>query len=379
MMGPRTTPFVTPMSRLRHSDVTVFSRALQTLYADARAETLPKRVLGTLRGLFACDFASFSLMDLRRRRWHVAVLEPAVREWPGMDRYRRYLNDDPAAVHIMRTRTREALKISDFYSLREYRSSPLYAEMFRPVGCDRRLGIAMQNVGPITLAVTLNRQGRDFREEDRVLLNLLREHLLQANALVQTQRSAEALQLETPERGRETFGVGLIELDASGRTRWLTARAEVLLRSHFSGASRRLAANRLPDALERQVKSRGGSEAAFGLTSLAGVWYHSRPNGRRLKVRLAARAVDGSCQLLLEEEANATEAAGSLSLALGLTAREGEVLHWLAEGLRNWEISQALGNREATVSKHLERVFAKLGVPNRAAAARVVAEARGAR
>ena len=55
------------------------------------------------------------------------------------------------------------------------------------------------------------------------------------------------------------------------------------------------------------------------------------------------------------------------------------MLHWLAEGLTNWEISQALGNREATVSKHLERVFAKLGVPNRAAAVRVVAEARGAR
>ena len=367
------------MSRLRHSDVTVFSHALKTLYADGRAETLPRRVLGALRGLFACDFASFSLMDLRRRRWHVAVLEPTVREWPGMDAYRRHLGDDPAAVHIMRTRTREALKISDFYSLREYRSSPLYAEMFRPVGCDRRLGFAARNAGPTTLAVTLNRQGRDFREEDRVLLNLLRDHLLQANALVQSQRSVDAARLETPERGRETFGVGLVELNADGRTRWMTARAEVLLRSYFPGESRRFTANRLPDELESQCKRRNSPEATFGLNPLARVWHHPRPDGRKLKVRLAARGADGSCQLLLEEEADATEAAGDLSLALSLTEREGEVLHWLAEGLTNWEISQALGNREATVSKHLERVFAKLGVPNRAAAVRVVAEARGAR
>ena len=367
------------MSRLRHSDVTIFSHALKTLYADAQAETLPKRVLGTLRKLFACDFASFSLMDLRRGRWHTAVLEPAVREWPGPDMYRRYLRDDPAAVHILRTRTREALKISDFYSLREYRASPLYAEMFRPVGCDRRLGLAVQNSRPLTLAVTLNRQGRDFREEERALLNLLRDHLLQANALVQTHRLIGEASLETPERGRETFGVGLIELDATGRVRWMTARAEVLLRNCFPGGSRRLAAGRLPAELEGQVKRRNGPEATFALTPPASAWYHPRPDGRTLKVRLAARGVDGSSQLLLEEEADATEAAGGLSLALGLTAREGEVLHWLAEGRTNWEISQALGNREATVSKHLERVFAKLGVSNRAAAVRIVAEARGAR
>ena len=364
------------MARLRHRDVTVFSHALKTLYADARAETLPKRVLGTLRALFACDFASFSLMDLRRGHWHVAALEPVVREWPGPEKYRLHLRDDPAAVHIMRTRTREALKISDFYRLREYRSSRLYAEMFRPVGCDRRLGFAVQNSKPVTLAVPLNRQGPDFSEEDRMLLDLLRDHLLQANALTQTQRLANVVRLEAPEEhGRETFGVGMVELDAAGRVRWLSARAEVLVRIYFPGAGRRLAARRLPDEMECQIKRRSVLETAHGLTPPASAWHQPGPDGKRLKVRLAARSVDGSLQLLLEEEAAAT-AAGGLSLALGLTAREGEVLHWLAEGLTNWEISKALGNREATVSKHLERVFAKLGVSNRAAAVRIVAEAR---
>ncbi len=365
------------MARLRHHDVTVFSHALKTLYTDARTETLPKRVLGTLRALFACDFASFSLLDLRRGHWHVAALEPVVREWPGPEKYRQHLRDDPVAVHIMRTRTRQALKISDFYSLREYRSSRLYAEMFRPVKCDRRLGFAVQNSKPVTLAVTLNRQGRDFREEERALLDLLRDHFLQANALAQTQRLANIVRLDAPEEhGRETFGVGLIELDVAGRVHWLSARAEVLLRTYFPDAARRLAARRVPDEMDRQIKRRTAPEAAFGLTPPASVWHRPGPDGRRLKVRLAARGSDDSLQLLLEEEAAATTAAGGLSQALGLTSREGEVLHWLAEGLTNWEISQALGNREATVSKHLERVFAKLGVSNRAAAVGIVAQAR---
>ena len=367
------------MSRLRHRDVTVFSHALKTLYADGRAETLPKRVLGTLRALFSCDFASFSLLDLRRGRWHVGMLEPAVREWPGMDVYQRHLRDDPVAVHIMRTRTREALKMSDFYGLRDYRSSRLYAEMFRPVGCDRRLGFAVQNSKPVTLAVTLNRQGRDFREEERTLLNLLRDHLLQANTLAQTQRLASVVRLETQAPGRETFGVGLVELDARGLVAWLSARAETLLQTYFSNAARRVSFGRLPDELERQIKHHTAPGDTLLLHPPTRIWYQAKPDGRKLKVRLAGEGVDGSRQLLLEEEADALTSAASLADALGLTARQGEVLHWLAEGLTNWEISQALGNREATVSKHLERVFAKLGVTNRAAAVRIVAEARSAR
>ena len=364
------------MSRLRHRDVTAFSRALQTLYADTRVDTLPKRILGTLRELFDCEFASFSLLDPRRAHWQIGILEPIVREWPGMEAYRRYLRDDPAAVHIMRTRTRGALKLSDFLSLREYRSSRLYAEMFKPTGCDRRLGLAVQSSKPFSLAVTLNRRRRDFREEDRAMLELLRDHLLQAKALAQTHSVASAVRDEPHERGRETFGVGLVELDPQGSLCWLTARGESLLQAYFLGATRRVAAGRLPDELERQIKQRTAPGEALLINPPTRVWYQSKPDGRKLKVRLAAENVDGSRQLLLEEEADALTAASSLSTALGLTAREGEVLHWLAEGLTNLEISQALGNREATVSKHLERVFAKIGVPNRAAAVRVVAEAR---
>lgn len=367
------------MTRLRHRDVTVLSHALKSLYADGRAETLPSRILGTLRALFDCDFASFSLLDLRRGHWHLAAMEPTVREWPGPEVYRQYLRDDPAAVHIMRTRSREAVKISDFYSLRQYRSSRLYAGMFRPVGCDRRLGFAVQNSRPVTLAATLNRQGRDFREEDRTLLNLLRDHLLQANTLAQTHRLASTVHLETPARGHAAFGVGLVELDPAGGTQWLTARAEALLQTFFPDSARRVAAGRLPDELERQIKRRVTPESADVLAPTASVWYQPRSDGRTLKIRLTATDADGGRQLLLEEEASALAAASDLSLVLGLTAREGEVLHWLAEGRTNWEISQALGNREATVSKHLERVFTKLGVSNRAAAVRLVAEARSAR
>lgn len=55
----------------------------------------------------------------------------------------------------------------------------------------------------------------------------------------------------------------------------------------------------------------------------------------------------------------------------GLTPREIEVLAWVHEGKTNAEISVILGTRPRTVAKHLERIFQKLGVETRTAAAKL--------
>jgi DNA-binding NarL/FixJ family response regulator len=59
-----------------------------------------------------------------------------------------------------------------------------------------------------------------------------------------------------------------------------------------------------------------------------------------------------------------------------LTARERDILAQLAQGLGNREIAQALFISEATVKTHLSRVYAKLGVDNRAAAVATAKEQR---
>ncbi|MHA6297601.1 response regulator [Devosia sp. CAU 1758] len=53
----------------------------------------------------------------------------------------------------------------------------------------------------------------------------------------------------------------------------------------------------------------------------------------------------------------------------GLTARESDVLLWIARGKSNKDIGDILGLSPRTVNKHLEQVYAKLGVENRASAA----------
>ncbi len=52
-----------------------------------------------------------------------------------------------------------------------------------------------------------------------------------------------------------------------------------------------------------------------------------------------------------------------------LTIRESEVLLWIAKGKSNRDIGDILGLSARTVNKHLEQIYVKLGVENRASAA----------
>ena len=51
-----------------------------------------------------------------------------------------------------------------------------------------------------------------------------------------------------------------------------------------------------------------------------------------------------------------------------LTERETEVLHHVANGMRNHEVAQALWIAPGTVKKHLDNIYAKLGVRDRTSA-----------
>jgi DNA-binding NarL/FixJ family response regulator len=59
----------------------------------------------------------------------------------------------------------------------------------------------------------------------------------------------------------------------------------------------------------------------------------------------------------------------------GLTRRESEALELLSQGRSNAEIARELGITEQTVKGHLWRLYRKLGVTNRTAAARIAENA----
>lgn len=75
--------------------------------------------------------------------------------------------------------------------------------------------------------------------------------------------------------------------------------------------------------------------------------------------------------LIRLNEVNPEADAAKLRLTLDLTQREAEVLLWVSYGKPNRVISDIMSISSRTVDKHLERVFDKMGIETRSAAAAI--------
>src|ERR1700710_3334434 len=82
-------------------------------------------------------------------------------------------------------------------------------------------------------------------------------------------------------------------------------------------------------------------------------------------------AIQSRLQRHEELTPRARELTPQLLIPLGLTEREAEVLFWLAQGKANSDLRILLNVQLTTVKKHLVKIFQKLGVENRTAAAAV--------
>jgi DNA-binding CsgD family transcriptional regulator len=89
---------------------------------------------------------------------------------------------------------------------------------------------------------------------------------------------------------------------------------------------------------------------------------------KELMFSLQERTGDDDWLIVMREVSDAA-AVDAVLQAFKLTLREAEVLYWVAKGKTNRDIGDILGSSPATVKKHLEHVFEKLGVETRNAAA----------
>jgi DNA-binding CsgD family transcriptional regulator len=175
----------------------------------------------------------------------------------------------------------------------------------------------------------------------------------------------------------DAFGhATLVVRPGDGRLLWQTALARTLLRDYF-GAEGPFAPVPLIDWVRREAAARHAGAAPQALLSAR--------SGRRLTLELHAMGEgleadtangDESAEddewLIVATEANDAAVIESMMLAWRLTAREAEVLHWVARGKTNRDVGDILGASPRTVTKHMEHILQKLGVETRTAAAGLV-------
>lgn len=158
----------------------------------------------------------------------------------------------------------------------------------------------------------------------------------------------------------DAFGYASITVRPSdGRLMWQTPLARELLLAYY-GTSSPETPQPVLDWLRRHLADAQRQVEPPKLTAELGA--------RRLTFRLHQQTGDDDWLIVMREVSDAA-IIESMSLAFKLTAREAEVLYWVVKGKINRDIADILGASPATVKKHLERIFAKLGVETRTAAA----------
>ncbi|SCB52480.1 two component transcriptional regulator, LuxR family [Bradyrhizobium shewense] len=160
----------------------------------------------------------------------------------------------------------------------------------------------------------------------------------------------------------DVSGRFLFAVDRQGEVLWATPQAQKLLSDHHGAQADDFV---LPPSLLQwleQARAKGSSKSQGA----------SLPDNPQLRLYYMGETAPNEFLLRLSRESG-TALPPEFTSELGLTTREGEVLAWLSKGKTNRDIAQILGLSPRTVDKHLEQIYAKLGVENRTAAAAIAA------
>lgn len=173
---------------------------------------------------------------------------------------------------------------------------------------------------------------------------------------------ANARQTHSARAALDAAGRYLLSANRAGRVLWSTPQATTLLTA-LSAASPGDSFT-LPEPVRRWLEGRNGDGTGG---EMAAVEVSVEGSPRRLKLSYVGQIGPEELLLRIVEDCGIPPEQ-VLKAKLNLTLREAEVLVWLARGKANRDIGEILGLSPRTVNKHLEQIYAKIGVENRAAA-----------
>jgi len=241
-------------------------RALAAVVSEDRpdlpdGEGVPPSLLADVMGQIRCDVLSLDGFDPGRQMCWFSQEIPSFSDTPGyeaMDQvFWENYRDFPVCRYTVRTAS--VVKITDFYSARQWHSTAMYADLDRRQGFEHTLTVCLPTALPLTarpsryVGVGLIRgPGPDFSERDRAVLTLLAPHLAQAYR--EAERRRHPVPRLTPRQD------DLLRLVAAGHTNAQIARrlgiCEATVRTHLEHIYTRLGVSSRTAAVIRALAER---------------------------------------------------------------------------------------------------------------------------
>lgn len=339
------------MSQLSRNDYELFLDCIRELHSFRDAAALRSWLLDTaLPKLVPSDWFSYNEVDLLNPANTLAVLQPESnslfqRLFP---RFQEVAHQHPLITRQLESPNFPVHKISDFLSPKDYHRLELYQDVYRHLGVEYQIAATIKLEPDRITAFALSRRQNDYTERDRAVLEMLRPHLVVAFNHLALAGECQNI-LESARLALNEFSSATIIVNPQGRILYHVGPGLGWIGAANSGF--------LPAEVSDWIKRHplNSSRRTLCLAAAAGV-VHIRavPTISRERILLVLHLKDG----------RATEPAAN---AFGLTPREKEVARWICEGKTNAEIAAILGISPRTVHKHVEHIFARVGVESRVA------------
>ena len=359
------------METLSHSDLQALNRVIGEIYSARDLESFYCSVFHCIQSIIPnghCSFTDFNIAQpsfikvIPSSQDHnhvISKLLPAVNA---------HLHEHPIFPHVS---SDSVLKTTDFTSRGQFKNMAIYNEYYRHIDVEMQISFSIPISQETLSFVALSRNAIDFSERDRLMLAMLKPHVVNA---LRNVREFGQLRLERDllQRGAEVHRHGMLLCRQGGLILCISELAREMFSRYFTLTLSE--GDLLPETVERWLEIEVGHIGARHSMRFARRVERDdfivEKEGKRLIIKLMNDASGDDCLLCLTEDDPAV-----LFKNLqrhGLSPREIEVLRWLAKGKTNGEIAVILGTRKRTVDKHIEHVFTKLGVENRAAAVAIM-------
>jgi DNA-binding NarL/FixJ family response regulator len=345
------------MTRLGSGDLASILEAVREVGNARDPDAFTRSVVQQVARLVPSDFVAVNEVDPDLGRV-VYMTEPSsFTVAPEFEALLIELADQhPLIHHYLATGDGSAQRISDFWTREEFHDSPIYQQIYRHLGVEYQMAMNLPAPRPLVVAIVVSRSDSDFSERDRMVLNVLRPHFVQALYNAKDQQRLRSYFSAASDASMDG-GAQLILL--SDPPQDLTPEAMVSLYRSFGRPSKSSA---FPPRVERWLASQR-SRLDLGPPAELNKPLRARADEDHAVLRFIPPQDDHPGALVLRFEPQ-TPRQRSLT-SLGLTTREAEIVQCLIGGDTNAAIADRLHVSPGTIKRHLDNIYAKLGVRGR--------------
>lgn len=314
-----------------------------------------------IHGIIPCERCSFNETNFHPARFLNSIgSSQEHKSFTGkfLPALNTYLHEHPLTPHLFSDKVQ---KTTDYATKKYFKTTAIYNEYYKHLDIETQMVLALPVSQEKILVLALSKKNPDFSERDRLVLTLLKPHLMNAlrNAM---EFGFMRLEKELMQKGAEAENQGVILFQQDGEMLCISPFAKEMLKKYFD------ATHVIGDTLPGNLLVWFKAEVFPGKAERAPLTLEKED--KCLKIKLYNDFTSGDFILVLAEM---TPSLVSPNLqGYGLSCRETEILIWLSKGKTNSEIGMILSISKRTVEKHLENTFAKLGVETRAAAVAIM-------